>query len=214
MFTKKRKHLIATVTILFLLSIFVPAAVFAGSSALPDNTLIFGGVCEGISTEFLFADKVGAGAIINDLINDPDYNGTVFLMQDGTLLNVWEKRAATMDEIFLILGCFLGYWEDADNFVPFHEEMEYTADLRMAQGFGTLFRIYVDDTNVPDGVQFSVVDGVWESANKAIGDDSFVERFFLEDSFTLNIKDAAGDILKSAVIDIPATDFEEKVDLQ
>jgi len=215
MFTKKRKHFIATITILFLLSIFAPAAVLADNSELPDSTVIFGGVCQGIYTGFLFDDPEAAGLQLNALLEDPDYNQTAFMVQNGVLYNVWERGPATLEEALGILACFKGYWQDADTYIPFVEEVEYTADLRMQWGMiSSLFRVFVDDTNVPDGVLFSVEDGAWESADKTIGDGSYVERLFIEDSFTLNIKDNDGNTLKTGVFNLPTLeDFDETVTL-
>jgi len=93
------------------------------------------------------------------------------------------------------------------------EETEYWAELRMVQGYGALFRVFVEDTNVPDGVLFSVEDGTWESPDKTIGDGNMVERFFMEDTLTLNIKNSAGETIQSRAIELPAGDLEERVPL-
>ena len=83
---------------------------------------------------------------------------------------------------------------------------EYEAYIRAVQGFDNLYRIYVEDTDVPDGELFSVEDGTWESANEPIASGSYVERFFLEDEFTVNIKDAGGVTLESETFNLEEMD--------
>ncbi len=130
--------------------------------------------------------------------------------------------------VFVLLFSFIGCGNGPEDGVSSNDEeekvkpedgeeavdREYWADLRMVQGFNALFRVFVEDTNVPEGALFSVEDGDWESADTIIGDGSMVERFFMEDSFTLIIKNSAGEMIQSRRIELPAEDFEERVTLE
>ena len=79
-----------------------------------NGTLFFSGICEGISTDFLFNDRQSAVLKVNDLINSADYTNHIFVKVSGqSLVSVWEKRLATDEEILDLLACFKGYW-DAD----------------------------------------------------------------------------------------------------
>jgi len=68
----------------------------------------------GISTDYLFADKAGAGQRINDALTDDAYDGKAFVKLSGqSLVNVWERQEASAHDLMELLDKLKGYW-DAD----------------------------------------------------------------------------------------------------
>ncbi len=66
----------------------------------------------GISTEYLFTERTGAGQRINDALMDDTYDGKAFVkLFEQPLINIWERQEAAEHELLELLGKLRGYWD-------------------------------------------------------------------------------------------------------
>ncbi len=148
MFRKIKKQTALILALLFLLSIFAPAAVLAEDNGLPpelDNMMIVGNV--GVSIDLLFDDNETAREKINDALEDPD------VTLDDVLINFtradqffWllTREAPTADEIADILANLTGFWDAEGEWVPWPLLPDIVDTAIAADDFNTLVAAVVE----------------------------------------------------------------------
>lgn len=72
----------------------------------------------GISTNFLFADRVGSGQKIDNALADDASDGKAFVKLSGQpLVNIWERQEAATQALVQLLTQLKGYWDCNGNWI-------------------------------------------------------------------------------------------------